>query len=82
MAARSEPVEQDFVRMLLAMDPASRLTADGASQHPWLLVPRPSLSSRNLSAGLESLRQSFNGRRKLRGAMKLVRKRFHGEADM
>lgn len=56
------------------MDPARRMTATQAMEHPWLLTTGQALAHRNLGKNLEQLR-IFNATRKLRAAIKSVRVR-------
>ena len=66
-------VHQDLVSKLLTVDPEARITASEACMHPWLSTEMPQLSNNNLSAGLENLKV-FNALRKLRAAIKTVRR--------
>lgn len=55
------------------MDPAKRMTATQAAEHPWLLTTGASLAGHNLGKNLDQLR-IFNATRKLRGAIQSVRR--------
>lgn len=63
---------QDLIRRLLLVDPARRMTATQAMEHPWLLTTGQALAHHNLGKNLEQLR-IFNATRKLRAAIKSVR---------
>ncbi|CAN0349053.1 unnamed protein product, partial [Hapterophycus canaliculatus] len=63
---------QDLIRKLLLVDPARRITATQAAEHPWLETAGQDLAGRNLGRNLEQLR-IFNATRKLRAAIRTVR---------
>lgn len=49
---------KDFIQRLLLLDPATRLTADQAIQHPWVVTMAASSSMRNLHRSIsQNLRQ-------------------------
>jgi serine/threonine protein kinase len=48
---------KDLIRKLLKVDPLERLTARGALRQPWILETDANLSSRDLSDGLNVMRQ-------------------------
>lgn len=49
---------KDFIQRLLPLDPASRLTADQAIRHPWVVTMAASSSMRNLHRSIsQNLRQ-------------------------
>lgn len=62
---------QDLIRKLLLVDPARRMDATQAMEHPWLCTTGPSFAQNNLGKNLEQLR-IFNATRKLRAAIKSV----------
>lgn len=64
---------QDLIRKLLTVDPKRRITAAEACEHPWLSTARGNLTQHDLGAGLEKLK-IFNATRKLRAAIRSVRK--------
>lgn len=48
---------KDLIRKLLKVDPLERLTAGGALRQPWIMETEDSLSSHDLTDGLNALRQ-------------------------
>ncbi|KAM7390139.1 hypothetical protein PAMA_008353 [Pampus argenteus] len=49
---------KDFIQLLLTLDPATRLTADQAIRHPWVVTMAASSSMRNLHRSIsQNLRQ-------------------------
>ena len=71
---------QDLIRKLLLVDPARRMTATQAVEHPWLLTTGEALAQRNLGKNLEQLR-IFNATRKLRAAIQSVSRREEKERE-
>ena len=76
------PTAKDFVRKLLVVDPAKRLTAYQALEHPWLMNAAsengttggncggPDAERKNL---LPHMRANFNARRTFRKAVDMVK---------
>lgn len=64
---------QDIIRKLLIVEVSDRLTAKDAVNHPWLTSMGPELAENDLGRNLEQLR-IFNATRKMRAAIKSVRK--------
>lgn len=62
---------KDLIRKLLEIDPAVRLSAEQALEHPWIKADDTTLANYNLDKNLDALRQ-FNARRKLKAAVKTV----------
>lgn len=52
---------KDFIQRLLLLDPSTRLTADQAVQHPWVVTMAASSSTRNLRRSIsQNLRQRMS----------------------
>jgi calcium/calmodulin-dependent protein kinase I len=62
---------KDLIRGLLTVNPADRLTADGALTHPWVGLTVEELSRINLDANLKEFKK-FNANRKFKAAAKAV----------
>ncbi|KFH41857.1 Calcium/calmodulin-dependent protein kinase type I-like protein [Hapsidospora chrysogenum ATCC 11550] len=61
---------KDFIRRCLTIDPASRITAHEALQHPFVAAPVPDGRGENL---LPTFKKNFNARRTLHTAIDTVR---------
>lgn len=62
---------KDFIRCLLTVNPADRLTANSAMQHPWLKCDEKILGENNLNENLANLRH-FNAMQKFKSAVNCV----------
>ncbi|CAM9183967.1 unnamed protein product, partial [Ectocarpus fasciculatus] len=62
---------KDLIRRMLVVNPDQRITVDEALSHAWMQRATEELTSRNLNDNLKALK-SFNGKRKLRAAVKAV----------
>ena len=62
---------KDFIRKLLVLDPTARLSVDQALDHSWVKQAAGDLVVKNLTKAMEGFK-TFNGERKLRGAVKAV----------
>lgn len=62
---------KDLISKLLDINPHTRLTVDGALQHPWLQSSDAVLEERDLVSGLNQLRK-FQAKKKFRAAIKAV----------
>jgi len=67
------PEAKDFINHLLHIDPAQRLTARNALDHPWL-TPSVDAPQRDL---LPNVRKNFNARRTFKKAVDMVRFSVH-----
>lgn len=63
----------DFIRHLLVVDPAKRLTARAALEHKWFRLSRRSLSVHCLVDTQEKLKDMRTARTKLKAAVDTVR---------
>lgn len=63
---------RDFVAKLLTVDPAARLTAAQALEHPWLAhgVQKPKEEQRDL---LPDMKKAFNAKHKFKAAVNGIR---------
>lgn len=66
-------VWSDFIRHLLVVDPAKRLTARAALEHKWFRLSRRSLSVHCLVDTQEKLKDMRTARTKLKAAVDTVR---------
>ncbi|CAN0328992.1 unnamed protein product, partial [Hapterophycus canaliculatus] len=62
---------KDFIRKLLTLDADSRMTAEQARNHRWLLADDSTLEAHDLRNNLEQLK-IFHAKRKLRAVLKTV----------
>lgn len=56
---------------MLTVDPAERITADQALQHPWVTSEDDELSESQLGGSLQRMRM-FNARRKFKSAINSI----------
>ena len=62
---------KEFIRGLLVLEPAKRLTVDTALAHPWIKTAASDLAGRNLSKSLAKFKE-FHAKRKLKATVKGV----------
>lgn len=62
---------KDLIRSLLTVNPAKRVSAEGALKDKWIVGDDAMLASQDLGLNLVELKK-FNARRKLKGVMKAV----------
>jgi len=65
---------KNFIKALLVLDPAKRLTAKGALTHPWLSSKQDDAKNTNISAHVaDNMKNTiFNARRKLKAGMEAI----------
>lgn len=70
---------KDFIRRCLTIDPAKRMTAHEALEHPWLTSEhtQPTSPTDEAQDLLPSVRGNFNARRTFKKAVDLVRLSYH-----
>ncbi|KAL0095632.1 kinase-like domain-containing protein [Phycomyces blakesleeanus] len=68
---------KDFIRRCLTIDPAKRMTAHEALQHPWLASTHISKTEKVAQDLLPSVRGNFNARRTFKKAIDIVRLSYH-----
>lgn len=62
---------KDLIARMLTVDPAERITADQALQHPWVTSEDDELSESQLGGSLQRMRM-FNARRKFKSAINSI----------
>ncbi|CAM9341730.1 unnamed protein product, partial [Laminaria digitata] len=62
---------KELIRGMLTVDPAERITAAQALQHPWVTCEDDQLSESELGGSLQRMRM-FNARRKFKSAINSI----------